>query len=186
MLWPCFLPAIWSPQLRARFGLPTDTYLFLTLFDLNSYSARKNPRAVIDAFRREYPRAKPFDLWSVISVAPSRQGAILQAERKSALGTAPAYQYLFAWHTPMLDGRPRAFHSCEIAFVFDNADLHDCDFQSSSFAGSSFKHTDLSNADLDWATMTGAQYDCGTKFPQAFDPKAAGMINVDGCPASEP
>jgi para-nitrobenzyl esterase len=79
--------------------------------------------AIIEAFRREYPRAKPFDLWSVISVAPSRQGAILQAERKSALEAAPAYQYLFAWHTPMLDGRPRAFHSCEIAFVFDNADL---------------------------------------------------------------
>ena len=39
-------------QLRARFGLPADTFLFLTLFDLNSYSARKNPRAVIDAFRR--------------------------------------------------------------------------------------------------------------------------------------
>lgn len=39
-------------QLRARFGLPANAFLFLTLFDLNSYSARKNPRAVIDAFRR--------------------------------------------------------------------------------------------------------------------------------------
>ena len=36
---------------RERFGLPQDTFLFLTLFDLNSYSARKNPRAVIEAFR---------------------------------------------------------------------------------------------------------------------------------------
>ncbi len=41
-----------TAQLRARFGLPADTFLFLTLFDLNSYSARKNPRAAIDAFRR--------------------------------------------------------------------------------------------------------------------------------------
>lgn len=38
--------------LRARLGLPAKLFLFLTLFDLNSYSARKNPRAVIDAFRR--------------------------------------------------------------------------------------------------------------------------------------
>jgi glycosyltransferase involved in cell wall biosynthesis len=37
---------------RQRFGLPADKFLFLTLFDLNSYSARKNPRAAIDAFRR--------------------------------------------------------------------------------------------------------------------------------------
>lgn len=39
--------AVW----RARFGLPADAFLFLTLFDLNSYSARKNPRAVIEAYR---------------------------------------------------------------------------------------------------------------------------------------
>jgi glycosyltransferase involved in cell wall biosynthesis len=39
-------------ELRARFRLPADKFLFLTLFDLNSYSARKNPRAVIDAFRQ--------------------------------------------------------------------------------------------------------------------------------------
>jgi glycosyltransferase involved in cell wall biosynthesis len=38
-------------HLRARFALPQDRFLFLTLFDLNSYSARKNPRAAIQAFR---------------------------------------------------------------------------------------------------------------------------------------
>jgi len=79
--------------------------------------------AIIDAYRREYPKAKPFDLWSVISAAPVRSAAATQAERKAAQGGASAYQYLFAWQTPMLDGRPRAFHSCEIAFVFDNGDL---------------------------------------------------------------
>lgn len=78
---------------------------------------------ILAAYRREYPRAKPFDLWSVINAAPIRNSAAKLAERKAAQGGAPAYQYLFAWQTPMLDGRPRAFHSCEIAFVFDNADL---------------------------------------------------------------
>ena len=36
---------------RAQFGLPADRYLFLSLYDLNSYSERKNPRATIEAFR---------------------------------------------------------------------------------------------------------------------------------------
>jgi glycosyltransferase involved in cell wall biosynthesis len=37
--------------LRGRFGLPGDLFLFLSLFDLNSYAARKNPGAAIRAFR---------------------------------------------------------------------------------------------------------------------------------------
>ncbi len=38
-------------DLRARFGLPADRFLFLFIYDLNSYSARKNPQATIEAFR---------------------------------------------------------------------------------------------------------------------------------------
>ncbi len=37
--------------LRRKFGLPPDKFLALTLFDLNSYAARKNPRGAIAAFR---------------------------------------------------------------------------------------------------------------------------------------
>jgi glycosyltransferase involved in cell wall biosynthesis len=37
---------------RPRFGLPADKFLFLVLYDLNSYTARKNPRAALEAFRR--------------------------------------------------------------------------------------------------------------------------------------
>ena len=39
-------------SIRARLRLPAEPFLFLCLFDLNSYSARKNPRAAIEAFRR--------------------------------------------------------------------------------------------------------------------------------------
>lgn len=78
--------------------------------------------AVIAAYRREYPKATPFGLLAAISAARPRQNAFTQAERKSQLGRAPAYEYIFGWRTPMLDGRPGTFHSCEIAFVFDNAD----------------------------------------------------------------
>ncbi len=37
---------------RSKLGLPKDKYLFLFLYDLNSYSERKNPGAVLEAFRR--------------------------------------------------------------------------------------------------------------------------------------
>ncbi|MFZ9837988.1 MAG: glycosyltransferase [Opitutaceae bacterium] len=38
-------------ELRRRFSLPAERFLALTLFDLNSYAARKNPRGAIAAFR---------------------------------------------------------------------------------------------------------------------------------------
>ena len=45
-------PAESPAALRARFRLPAEPYLFLTLFDLNSYAERKNPAAVLAAFRQ--------------------------------------------------------------------------------------------------------------------------------------
>ncbi len=77
---------------------------------------------VIKVFRQAHPGAKPFDILSLIFAAPVRQAAVTQAERKAALGAAPAYLYWFTWQTPVLDGRPRAFHCSELAFCFDNTD----------------------------------------------------------------
>ena len=81
--------------------------------------------AVVAAFRRRTPDAKPFDLWSRIAAAPVRQAAVDQAAAKAAQGGAPAYLYWFTWQTPIFDGRPRAFHCAEIPFVFHNTDLCD-------------------------------------------------------------
>jgi len=39
-------------QLRASLNLPEKNYLFLFVYDLNSYTERKNPGAVVEAFRR--------------------------------------------------------------------------------------------------------------------------------------
>ncbi len=78
---------------------------------------------IIAAYRREHPDETPFGLWAAIAAGQMRQNAITQAERKAVQGGAPAYQYVYAWRTPVLDGRPGTFHSSEIAFVFDNADL---------------------------------------------------------------
>jgi para-nitrobenzyl esterase len=78
--------------------------------------------SVIGAFRQRTPRAKPFDLWSRIAASGVRASAIEQAKLKAAQGRAAAYLYWFTWQTPILSGRPRAFHCAEIAFVFDNTD----------------------------------------------------------------
>ena len=76
---------------------------------------------VVDAYRKTYPDLKPVELVSrIFSV---RTNAVTQAERKAAKGQAPAYMYLFGWQTPVLDGRPRAFHCAEIPFVFYNTDV---------------------------------------------------------------
>ena len=76
---------------------------------------------VVDAYRKTYPNAKPVELLSrMLSV---RTNAVIQAERKAAKKGAPAYMYLFSWQTPVLDGRPRAFHCAEIPFVFYNTDV---------------------------------------------------------------
>src|ERR1700724_243666 len=43
----------------------------------------------------------------------------------AALRAAPAYSYIYAWRTPVLNGRPGSFHASEIAFTFDNAEICD-------------------------------------------------------------
>ena len=78
--------------------------------------------AVIAAYQRLYPKAKPFDVLSVAFAAQSRQNCVTQAERQVALGGAPVYTFWFTWQTPVLDGRPRAFHCSELPFVFNNTD----------------------------------------------------------------
>jgi para-nitrobenzyl esterase len=87
---------------------------------------------IIDAYRRDYPRATPFDLYATIAASSVRRPAWEQASRKAALGRAPAYSYIYAWRTPVLDGRPGPFHGAEIAFTFDNAQL--CDHYSGGSA----------------------------------------------------
>jgi para-nitrobenzyl esterase len=80
---------------------------------------------IIDAYRRDYPKATPFDLYAIIAAASFRRPAFEQAIRKAALGSAPAYSYIYSWRTPVLDNRPGSFHACEIAFAFDNAEICD-------------------------------------------------------------
>jgi len=83
--------------------------------------ARTTP--AIEAFRTAFPSAKPFEVAGMIGADLFRRGAIMQTERKAAQNGAPVYAYWFGWKTPVLDGRPLAFHCQDLAFWFDNVDL---------------------------------------------------------------
>jgi para-nitrobenzyl esterase len=100
-----------------------DTLTHEELLKRVSQKYGEHAQSIIGAYGREYPKASAFGLWAAISVAAPRQSAATQAERKAAQGGAPAYQYIYAWRTPVLDDRPGTFHSSDIAFAFDNGDL---------------------------------------------------------------
>jgi para-nitrobenzyl esterase len=78
--------------------------------------------AILATFRKAHPKATPYELFSIISGTTARINALTQAERKAALGAAPAYNWWFHWQTPVLDGKARAFHTAELAFCFYNTD----------------------------------------------------------------
>lgn len=80
---------------------------------------------VLDAFRRGHPGARPCDLFALWQSSGVRLAAIRQASAKAAQAAAPVYVYLFAWNTPVLDGRVRSYHCAELPFVFDNTDRCD-------------------------------------------------------------
>ena len=81
-------------------------------------------QTLLDVYRRARPNARPADIWaSAGSWRFARAGSIRQIEQRLTLGgNAPTYRYEFAWETPALDGRPRAYHCSELPFVFNNVD----------------------------------------------------------------
>jgi glycosyltransferase involved in cell wall biosynthesis len=76
-------------DLRRRFNLPSTDFLFLSLFDLNSYAARKNPTAVIEAFRRSGIAGRGASLVLKVQNADSNPAdfAALEASVASVAGT---------------------------------------------------------------------------------------------------
>jgi para-nitrobenzyl esterase len=79
-------------------------------------------RDIIDCYRRAFPNQTPFGLHSIISAWWTRKQAVDQLEAKRRQG-GTAYGYLFNWPAPVLDERLTTYHACEIAYVFDNAEL---------------------------------------------------------------
>jgi para-nitrobenzyl esterase len=106
------------------------------------------------AFRQGAPNASPFDLWSRIATAPIRQAAVDQAVAKARQARAPAYLYRFDWVSPVLDGRPRAFHCLDIPFAFANTDRCDA----------------MTGGDLNARALSGRIADAFVAFATSGDP----------------
>ncbi|ULU25211.1 hypothetical protein [Dyella terrae] len=70
---------------RRYFGIPESSYAFLFFFDFRSFSARKNPKAVIQAFEA-FRRARPTaDACLVIKTHGSQAAPDALAELKEAI-----------------------------------------------------------------------------------------------------
>ncbi|KCZ59686.1 hypothetical protein HY30_13860 [Hyphomonas chukchiensis] len=127
--------------------------------------------AIIAAFRETAPQAKPFELWSRIATAPIRAAAIRQAKVKADLKQAPAYLYEFTWQTPILEGRPMAFHCADIPFAFFNTDR--CDT--------------MSGGGADARALSATIADAFIHLARTGDPNHAGLVDWPAyMPATSP
>lgn len=131
--------------------------------------------AMLAAYRKAFPDAVPFDRWSLLA-SFFRPLAHHQAELKAMQGAAPAYLYWFTWRTPVLEGRPGAFHSSEISFVFDNADRYE------GYNGGGEEpralSTQISQAWLNFA-RTGNPNHAGIPQWPAYDPATGQLMRFD-------
>ncbi len=119
---------------------------------------------IVAAYRKEYPQARPFDLYATIAACSMRRGCFEQATRKAALDAAPAYSYLYSWRTPALDDRPGPFHAAELAFVFDNATL--CDHYSTNASDASALSRQMARAWVAFARTGNPNHDGLAHWPR--------------------
>jgi para-nitrobenzyl esterase len=86
--------------------------------------AGNDGEALIDLYRKLYPRTTPADLYFLIASDFRYGGPVMKiAERRAALGKAPVYLYYFTWETPVEGGRLHSPHTIEIPFAFDNVQI---------------------------------------------------------------
>src|SRR5262249_61056412 len=83
-----------------------DAALALTNFDLDEAGLKtllnqrygEKAEEILTLYRQRYPQKSPFLIQAqAFTDARFRRSAITQAERKAALGKAPAYMYLWSW-----------------------------------------------------------------------------------------
>ncbi len=78
---------------------------------------------LIQIYKREFPKLSPSGIYFYISsYSMMGSGSVTIAERKAALGKAPAYLYRLDWETPANNGKLISPHGLEMPLVFDNVD----------------------------------------------------------------
>ncbi len=136
-------------------------------------------KEIIEIFRDESPKARPFDLYSIIMASSVRGTAVQQAQLKAAQAKAPAYLYWFTWQTPILDGRPMAFHCAELAFCFDNTDR--CETMTGGGPRAQSLADKVSGAWLNFARSGNPNHSGLPHWPAVAPDKAPTMIFDDTC-----
>ncbi|WP_430446747.1 carboxylesterase/lipase family protein [Sphingorhabdus contaminans] len=81
--------------------------------------------AVLAGSQEDHKGIKPIEAIAIASGRHFRMGAVRVATLRAKSGAAPSWNYIFQWQTPLLEGRPRAFHGLDVPFVFANSDLCD-------------------------------------------------------------
>ncbi len=107
-----------------------DAALRLTNFDLDDaglkalLNQRYNTKAdEIYVLYRSSPwnsKKSPYLIQAQVFTDSGRRNAITQAERKAALGKAPAYMYLWAYESPAFGGKFGAVHGTDVSASFNN------------------------------------------------------------------
>ncbi len=106
-----------------------DSALALTNFNLDEpglktiLTQRYADKAdeILALYKQRYPQKSPFLIQAqVFTDAGFRRSAITQAERKAALGKAPAYMYLWSWVSPGHGGKFGAVHGTDVSASFHN------------------------------------------------------------------
>jgi para-nitrobenzyl esterase len=98
-------------------------------FDLDEEGLRAQASAifgsagdhVLAAYRAADPDSSPYLLLArMITDCGTRRNSIAVAERKAALGRAPAYMYLFTWPSAPYGGKFGSVHGTEVPLFFHN------------------------------------------------------------------
>ena len=135
--------------------------------------------AAVDATRRVYPSAKPVEALSIIQGRTFELAAQDLSGRKAVQVRAAVYKGIFAWETPVFERRPRAFHTSDVPFVFNNTDL--CDQATGGGEDARQLAARMSSA---WARFarTGNPNGAGLPFWAPFDQvRQSTMIFDDDC-----
>jgi para-nitrobenzyl esterase len=130
---------------------------------------KKNLRAddtetnrILAMYKRDHPGASNIRLYQIIATDNWLTADVaLLAERKAALGKAPAYVYRFEKPTPVRDGKLGVPHTLEICYVFDNLDVPTA--------------RDITGAGADRYPLADKMSRAWTNFAKTGDPNADGL-----------
>jgi para-nitrobenzyl esterase len=114
----------WNRTEQTTFLLGQDEYWSLDEEGLRSRIeklAGADTNRLIELYHKTYPGISPSAIYfHIASYSGMGSGSVTIAERKAALGKAPAYLYRLDWETPVLDGKLLSPHGLDLPIIFDN------------------------------------------------------------------